>query len=104
MLLKVFRGAVACPLNGAWAGMWHAMCKWIEGRQARLFERERRATLELIPGALPPGTTITDRRADGSVLDVRIPPVLLMPYMADQLRADVHQEGPEMRSSGIPLP
>jgi hypothetical protein len=54
--------------------IWQAVRAYIQGRQARLFERERRVTLLSVPQALPPGTRIVDRRADGSVLVIDVPP------------------------------
>jgi hypothetical protein len=54
--------------------MWQALYAHIQGRNAVNFERERRTTLLIVPLALPPGTQIYDQRADGSVLQIRIPP------------------------------
>jgi hypothetical protein len=60
--------------TGASSGsVWQAVRAYIQGRQARLFERERRVTLVTVPQALPPGTRIVDRRADGSVLVIDVP-------------------------------
>jgi len=56
--------------------IWQAVRAYIQGRQARLFERERQVTLLTVPQALPPGTRIVDRRADGSVLVIDVPPGL----------------------------
>jgi len=53
--------------------MWQAIYAFVHGRQAKAFERERRATLLAVPQALAPGTRIVDRRADGSVLLIEIP-------------------------------
>jgi hypothetical protein len=54
------RGDLACPV--------------VEGRSARLFERERRQTYQAVPHVLLPGTHVFDRRADGSILEITIPP------------------------------
>ncbi len=54
-------------------GAWFAALAWIEGRSARLFEQERRQTYQAVPHALLPGTYVYDRRADGSILEIRIP-------------------------------
>lgn len=67
----VGRSAGASP-----GGIWQAVRAYIQGRQARLFERERRATLLTVPQSLPPGTRVVDRRGDGSVLVIDVPPGL----------------------------
>ena len=73
---------MACPIlaaRSAWrmaGGAWAAVNTYIEGRSARLFERERRETYKTVPHLFPPGTRIYDRRADGSVLEVSIPPTI----------------------------
>jgi len=59
-------------------GAWPAALAFIEGRSARLFERERRQTYQAVPRALLPGTYVYDRRADGSILEIRIPPATRM--------------------------
>lgn len=69
------------------ASIWRAVRAYIQGRQARLFERERRATLLTVPQALPPGTRIVDRRADGSVLVIDVPPGLHAEATAGHLYA-----------------
>jgi hypothetical protein len=61
----------ACRAVG---GAWSAALACIEGRSDRLFERERRQTYQAVPRALLPGTYVYDRRADGSILEIRIPP------------------------------
>jgi hypothetical protein len=43
---------IACRTAG---GAWSAALAYIEGRSARLFERERRQTYQTIPQALQPG-------------------------------------------------
>lgn len=92
----------------ALAGPWHGMCQvmrgWVEGRQARLFERERRATLRTVPQTVPLGTTIIDRRADGSILEVRVPALPRVAYPADVSRADVYEGGPDAGTAGVLLP
>jgi hypothetical protein len=54
-------------------GIWLTLYACVQGRQARLFERERRATLLAVSPVLVPGTWIADRRADGSALEIRTP-------------------------------
>jgi hypothetical protein len=61
---------------GRSGGMWQAVQVFVQGRQAKAFERERRATLLAVPQTLTPGMRIIDRRADGSVLIIEIPSVL----------------------------
>jgi hypothetical protein len=56
--------------------MWQVVRAHIEGRNAVSLERERRTTLLTVPVALPPGADIYDRRADGSVLQVRVLPIM----------------------------
>ena len=73
MLLARVTGRKARASHGS---IWQAVRVYIHGRQARLFERERRATLLAVPQALLPGTRIIDRRADGSELVIDIPPGL----------------------------
>jgi hypothetical protein len=63
-------------------GMWLAIRAFIEGRNAVAVERERRATLLMVPPAQQPGTEIYDRRPDGSVLRVRIPANQVVVYAA----------------------
>lgn len=55
-----------------------AVDAYIDRRAAHAFERERRATLLIVPHALPPGAVVLDRRADRSVLELRI---LLQPKL-----------------------
>lgn len=69
MLLRMAAGLARRETGGAWA----AVQAYIERRAARAFERERRATLLTVPQVLPPGSRVYDRRADGSVLELRIP-------------------------------
>jgi hypothetical protein len=69
MLLRVAAGLARRETGGVWG----AVRAYVEWRAARAFERERRATLLMVPQALPPGTLVYDRRADGSVLELRIP-------------------------------
>ncbi|SNT58414.1 hypothetical protein SAMN05216252_14910 [Actinacidiphila glaucinigra] len=76
MVLGTLRTALAAT-GAAWrattTGMWQTLRARIDGRNAVAFERERRATLLTVPAALPTGTRIHDRRADGSVLDIAVP-------------------------------
>ena len=69
-LARVAAQDLAAPLNG----LWRLLGGWVQGRQARLFERERRTTLQGVPPTLCAGSIIYDRRADGSVLLIAIPP------------------------------
>jgi hypothetical protein len=55
-------------------GLWGVIHTCIEGKAARVFERERRTTLHSVAKSLQSGTELYDRRADGSVLYIRIPP------------------------------
>ncbi len=64
--------AIACKASG----IWRAIRAHIEGRNAVSLERERRTTLLTVPPALPPGTEVYDLRADGSLLQLRVPPVM----------------------------
>lgn len=61
--------AIMCRIGG----MWRAIRAHIDGRNAIRLERERRATLLMVPLALPPGAEVDDLRADGSVLRLRVP-------------------------------
>lgn len=63
-------------------GMWRAIRAFIEGRNAVAFERERRATLLLVPPMQQAGTYIYDRRPDGSVLSIQIPAGQVVVYAA----------------------
>jgi hypothetical protein len=58
------------------SGMWQAIRAYIEGRNAVNLEKERRITLLTVPLALPPGTEVCDLRADGSLLQLRVPPIM----------------------------
>lgn len=64
--------AIACKASG----MWRAIRAHIEGRNAVSLERERRTTLLTVPPSLPPGTEVFDLRADGSLLQLRVPAVM----------------------------
>jgi hypothetical protein len=64
--------------------MWQAVRTCIQGRQARLFEQERRTTLLTVPQALAAGTRIVDRRADGSVLVIEVPLARHMEAVAEE--------------------
>jgi len=66
------RSMVACKASG----MWRVIRAHIEGRNAVSLERERRTTLLSVPSALPPGAEVYDLRADGSLLQLRVPPVM----------------------------
>jgi hypothetical protein len=96
MLSKALVRAAARPLAGPCSGMWQVVRSWVEGRQARLFERERRTTLQTVPTAVPQGAWIIDQRADGSSLELRIPPRGSHP--------DVHEGRPQPGSAGVLLP
>ena len=72
-------GMLAARAVGRAGGMWEAIQALVHGRQAKEFERERRATLLAVPSALTPGTRIVDRRADGSILIIEVPSVLHAP-------------------------
>jgi hypothetical protein len=63
------RSAIACRTSG----MWRAIRAHIEGRNAVSLERERRTTLLAVPSALPPDAEVYDLRADGSLLQLRVP-------------------------------
>ena len=62
--------------------MWLAIRAFIEGRNAVAFERERRATLLMVPPMQQAGTDIYDRRPDGSVLRIQIPVSQVVVYAA----------------------
>ncbi|GGV54978.1 hypothetical protein GCM10010245_87030 [Streptomyces spectabilis] len=96
MLSMALARAAVRPLAGACGGMWQTVRSWVEGRQARLFERERRTTLQTVPAAVPQGAWIVDRRADGSSLELLIPPGGSHP--------DVHEGRPQPGAAGILLP
>ena len=66
--------AVRHVAKGCFAGWWRVAFLHVAGRSAVNFERERRTTLRDLSAAVSPGTEIYDRRADGSVLTVRIDP------------------------------
>ncbi len=63
-------------------GMWLAVRAFIDGRNAVAFERERRATLLMVPPMQQAGTVIYDRRPDGSVLSIQIPADQVVVYAA----------------------
>jgi hypothetical protein len=71
-LLKLMSAPLAA--RKASGGIWLALLSYVEGRSARLFERERRQTYQAVPHVLLPGTHVFDRRADGSILEITIPP------------------------------
>jgi hypothetical protein len=96
MLSMALARAAVRPLTGACDGMWQTVRSWVEGRQARLFERERRTTLQTVPATVPQGVWIVDRRADGSSLELLIPPGGSHP--------DVHEGRPQSGTAGILLP
>lgn len=96
MLSMALARAAVRPLTGACAGMWQTVRSWVEGRQARLFERERRTTLQTVPAAVPQGAWIVDRRADGSSLELLIPPGGSQP--------DVDEGRPQSGAAGVLLP
>jgi hypothetical protein len=47
---------------------------YVKGRAETAHEQERRATIVATVAALPPGSWLVDRRADGATLTIRIPP------------------------------
>ncbi len=96
MLSMALARAAARPLTGVCGGMWKTIGSWVEGRQARLFERERRATLQTVPAAVPQGAWIVDRRADGSSLELLIPP--------SGSHADVDEGRPQSGVARVLLP
>lgn len=63
-------------------GMWQAIRAFIDGRNAVAFERERRATLMMVPSIQQAGTDIYDQRPDGSVLRIQIPANQVVVYAA----------------------
>lgn len=69
-LVGTVASAITAPLNS----LSRLLGSWVEGRQARFFERERRTTLECLSQRISAGTTIYDRRADGSVLLISVSP------------------------------
>src|SRR5258708_34972588 len=64
------------------SGMWLVLRAFMEGRSAVAFERERRATLLVVPPMQQAGTVIHDRRPDGSVLSIQIPADKAVVYTA----------------------
>lgn len=79
------RAAIACKTSG----MWRVIRAHIEGRNAVSLERERRTTLLTVPSALPPGAEVYDLRADGSLLQLRVPPVMRIDAI---LSSDLEQD------------
>lgn len=77
-------------------GAWATVRSYIEGRSARLFERERRETYQKVPHVLPTGTRIYDKRADGSILEVSVPPALQLEVILD--RGTLHSAGDSVDS------
>lgn len=49
---------------------------YVRSQADAIRERERRTTILTTVAALPPGTTVVDRRADGATLTIRIPATL----------------------------
>ena len=47
---------------------------YLKGRVETAHEQERRVTIVATVAALPPGSWLVDRRADGATLTIRIPP------------------------------
>ena len=90
-------GAARRALRCRTEGIWHAITATIEGRNAVNFERERRLTLLNVPQALPPGTEVYDRRADGGIWVLRVPEAARV----DSLPAG---NSPVIRPSGRSLP
>jgi hypothetical protein len=78
--------------------MWRVIRAYIEGRNAVSLERERRTTLLTVPSALPPGTEVYDQRADGSLLQLRVPPTV---HIDAILSANPKQDTPWI---GLPMP
>jgi hypothetical protein len=64
------------------SGLWLAVRAFIDGRNAVAFERERRATLLMVPPMQQAGTVIYDRRPDGSILSIQIPADQVVVYAA----------------------
>jgi hypothetical protein len=48
---------------------------YLKGWVETAHERERRATIVATVTALPPGASLVDRRADGTTLTIRVPPM-----------------------------
>jgi hypothetical protein len=75
MPVRALAAALIRPWGASRNGLWRAVRCWVERREARLFERERRTTLEVALPLAGPSVRIVDRRADGSVLELRASPV-----------------------------
>ena len=89
------RAAIACKTSG----MWRAIRAHIEGRNAVSLERDRRTTLLTVPSALPPGAEVYDLRADGSLLQLRVPPVMRIDAI---LSSNLEQDASDRPSRGRP--
>ncbi len=106
MLVKALApvSVAARSVGASLGGMWQAVRAYVQGRQARLFERERRATLQIIPQTLLPGIRIYDRRADGSVLEVHIPPPTQMKVAVEgHAASSLGVFADDQRRASIPL-
>ena len=86
------RSVIACRASS----MWRAIRAHIEGRNAVSLERERRTTLLTVPSALPPGTVVYDLRADGSLLQLRVP--------AEMRFGAIYSGYPERQTPQIAIP
>ncbi|MFB7168099.1 MULTISPECIES: hypothetical protein [Streptomyces] len=76
MVVQMIRAALSLAggtRHGREGGMWHTIRSWIDGKNAAVFERERRTTLLTAPLAIEQGGRIYDQRADGSVLEITVP-------------------------------
>jgi hypothetical protein len=75
MPVRTLAAALMRPCGASRNGLWRTARCWVERREARLFERERRTTFEVVLPLAVRGVRIIDRRADGSVLELWVSPV-----------------------------
>jgi hypothetical protein len=75
MPVRALAAALIRPWGTSRNGLWRVVRCWVERREARLFERERRTTFEVVLPLAVRGVRIIDRRADGSVLELWASPV-----------------------------
>ena len=75
MPVRALAAALMRPWSTSRDGLWQAVRCWVERREARLFERERRTTFEAVLPLVGRSVKVVDRRADGSVLELWASPV-----------------------------
>jgi hypothetical protein len=75
MPVRALAAALMRPWSTSRDGLWQAVRCWVERREARLFECERRTTFEAVLPLVGRSVKVVDRRADGSVLELWASPV-----------------------------